>query len=302
MLQGYPFYGTGAIAPTVDNSTILDPILEASVTGITQRGKSKQVHIMGMSFNTDIPALGSRLELRVGNQPTPARVIDAFPQFDSNISTQLHQVLNYIDLGGIPVNEDEFIDIRMIDPGAAEIMSGVLWVEDHEPEIPIPKGQMVTLKFGGTNDCGTTLAVTGFDMDSRKLINERLYTPYDVEVRPEDQAIQAMIMRAEKDSMTLPPIGRMIYGKAPLQFTGQQYNSGQVIGKMMAVAATKVEIIMRLIESEGQNKAPSNAPQVAPASAPSVPGIVGAGTVTGAARASVSSGAFGGSPRSIFRG
>jgi hypothetical protein len=285
MLQGYPFYGTGAAAPTADNVTMLDPVLEASVTGITRRGAKGYVDVMGISLYCDAPALGSRAELRVGNQPTPARVIDIFPNNDADMVSDPSKIMAYQDLGGIRCAEDEVIDIRLYDPGAAEIFSGVLWVEDYEPEIPIPKGQIVTLRFGGTNDGTTGLIATGFDMDSRKLINERLYTPFELIVRPEEEAkiVQACILRAEKDVMTIPPGGRMVFKSAPLQFTGQAYNNGQVVGKVQVSAGTKVEIIMKCIESEGQVKASSSSPTVDTVKPNTgLPGIIAAANLVGA--------------------
>jgi len=249
MLQGYPFKGTGAATPTSSNATIYDPILEATCTTLTIRGKIGFVSLIGVSFGSDIPALGSRMQIKVGNDEPSYRFIDVFPTFDLDLVSEQIYVKNFIDLGGIHVSEDELIDIRLYDPGAAEVMSGVLWVEDFEPSIPIPKGRVTSIKCGGTNDGGTSLATTGFDMDSRKLSIHRLYTPFMVCGRPEDKICEVAILRAEKDVMTLPQMGCMVYPTAPIQFTGQQYNSGQVLGKLQVQAATKVEFIIYMIES-----------------------------------------------------
>lgn len=274
MLQGYPFQGTGAAAPTADNVTFYDPILGSDVSTLTIRGSKREQKVVGISFCSDAPALGSRLELRIGNQVTGDRVIDIFPTLDGDLATQPINLLNFIDLGGIPVQEMETIDIRLYDPGAAELMSGVLWFEDGEPTIPIPNGRIITLRFGGSNDCGTTLATTGFDMDSRKLINERLYTPYMVIVRPEDKVIEALLLKAGKDVMTLPPSGRMVYPSAPLQFTGAEYNSSYVVGYAEAQAATKFEAIVFCVESEGPRPASATAPAVTLSTASGIPGSV----------------------------
>lgn len=285
MLIGFPFYGTGAAAPTAHNATLKDPILESTITTLPIRGKLDYVDIMGVTLYCDAPALLTRMELRIGNQPTPSRVIDIFPNSDADMVTDPSKVNAYQDLGGIRIKENELIDIRLYDPGAAEIFAGVLWVEDYEPTIPIPNGQVVYLRFGGTNDGTTGLIATGFDMDSRKLINERLYTPYEVLVRPEEEAklAQVIILRAEKDAMTIPPGGKMTYKSAPLQFTGAQYNAGQVIGKIQDSAATKTEIIMKCIESEGATKASSNNPPIDPVKpASTMPGITTASQLVGA--------------------
>ena len=177
----------------------------------------------------------------------------------------------------------------MIDPGAAELFAGVLWVEDFEDEVPIPSGQMVTLKFGGANDVTTAIAATGFDMDSRKLINERIYTPYMVEVRPENTLMEGLWLQAGKNVMTLPQSGRMIYPSAPLQFKGQEYNSGFVVGKGIAQAAGKFEAIMYLIESEGQLEASKGSPQVEEATAPAIPGVFNVKSIFGRASSKVRS-------------
>ena len=274
MLQGYPFYGTGAATPTADNVTFYDPILGSDVTTLTIRGNKRDQRVLGISFCSDAPGLGSRLELRLGNQITGDKVIDIFPTLDGDLVTQPVNTLNFIDLGGIPLLEQETIDIRVIDPVAAELMSGVLWLEDGEPELKIPSGRIITLRFGGTNDAGTTLITTGFDMDARKLINERRYTPFAVIVRPEDKVIQALLLKAGKDVMTFPPSGRMNYKSAPLSFTGAEYNSGYVVGYVQVQAATKFEAIVFLTESEGERSAGPNAPATVPFTPSGIPGAV----------------------------
>lgn len=260
MLQGYPFFGTGAAAPTSDNVTFYDPILGADVSTLTIRGSKRQQKVLGISFVSDAPSLGSRLELRLGNQITEDRVIDVFPTLDGDLATQPVTLLNFQDLGGIPINEDETIDIRLFDPGAAELMAGVLWLEDGEPTRGIPPGRIITLLCGGTNDVTTDLAVTGFDMDSVKLVNEHLYTPFAVIVRPEDKILQALLLKAGKDSMTLPPSGKMVYPSMPLQFSGSQWNNGFVKGYAEAQAATKFEAIIFCTESASDKTPPANAP------------------------------------------
>lgn len=256
-----------------------DVYLEATITTVTIRGEKADVAIMGISFSTDAPALGSRVELRIGNQPVPAHVIDMLPILDSDLATEPVSVVNYQDLGGVHVNENELLDIRLYDPGAAELMSGVIWVEDFEPAMRIPEGKIITLKIGGTNDGGTSIAVTGADMDGRKLQDKAVYTPFKAVVRAEDKVVQYFSLRVGKEAMALPPHGTMIYPNAPLQFTGQQWNAGQVIGKLQVQAATKVECILYCTESFPTGPGPSEL-QV-PTSNMKVPGVVTLAEITG---------------------
>lgn len=250
MLFGLSFYGTGAAAPTAHNATMKDCVLEATVTTLAERGARKENRIMGISFSSDAPALGSKLELRIGNSPLPGHVHTVFPGQDADLVTEPNNLLNYYNLGGIPVNENELIDIRLYDPGAAELMAGVVWIEDGEPEIPIPNGRIIYLLIAtGANDGATTLSTTGFDMTTVKLQDNAIYTPFRAVVRPEDKVIQWCLIRAGKDAMALPPCGRMDFPTAPLQFTGRQFNSSQVIGKIQVQAATKAEILLGLVET-----------------------------------------------------
>lgn len=297
MLQGYPFYGTGAAAPTADNVTLLDPILRVSVDKLTQRGKEDKVAIAGISLVSDVPGFLSRAEVRVGNSLVDAHVIDVHPILDGNLPTIDPNQLNFIDLGGFVVKEDDYVDIRLVDPGASEKFAGVLWVEDFEPRGTIPSGRVVTLRFGGSNDGGTSLATTGFDMDSRKLQDDAVYTPYMVQVMPEDQLIQAAFLEANKDAMTLPPAGMMVYPHVPLQFTGKQWNNGQVIGKVQMVAAAKFHAILYLTESFPKGPGPGELESTTggialPGPMAGISGLVGGGAPS-KARPILSGGLFG---------
>ena len=85
--------------------------------------------------------------------------------------------------------------------------------------------------------------------------------------------------------MTFPPAGKMIYPAAPIQFTGLQYNSGDVIMKVQVAAGTKVDCRVWMIESpiQGQEASPT-APQVEPVTGAGVPGVVEAANLVSAAR------------------
>jgi hypothetical protein len=255
MLQGYAFYATGSA--TGATATIMDPILRATVTTVVIRGDNPYVKIMGISFNSDAPALGSYATVIVGNGEPAYRTVVIPPCLDADLATQPVSVPNYVDLGGYKVKEQETITIKVYDPGAAELTSGVLWVDDMEDTVGIPTGRIISLRCGGTNDGGTSIATTGFDMDSKTLEIGNLYTPYIVTSRPEDKVVQAAFLAAGKDAMTLPGSGTIVYPHAPLQFTGAQYNSGHVKGYLQVQAATKCEFFIHCIETPGPNPSPS---------------------------------------------
>lgn len=283
MLQGYPFWADAG-APTTP--TIFDPILEASTTTLTFRGTKRDVKVMGVSMSGDTPTFLNNLRLRVGNSTPDYRYYEIPSNgfdHDSVVAGIGLNDVNYIDLGGITVQEGEAITLSCVGTGA---FSGVLWVEDGEPgPIPIPNGNIVMLKLGGTNDAAAALSTTGGDMDTRKLENNRLYTPFMVQTAPEDDSIEIILLRAGKDSMTFPPAGKMIYPAAPIQFTGLQYNSGDVIMKVQVAAGTKVDCRVWMIESpiQGQEASPT-APQVEPVTGAGVPGVVEAANLVSAAR------------------
>lgn len=261
MWQGYPFKGTGAVSPGT-TATVYDPILRVAVTTITIRGTKRMVTVQGVSVASDAPGLGSNIRVKVGNSEPDYRYFDVPPSHDGDLATGPVHTANYHDMGGYEVHEMETISILIVDPGAAELVSGVLWVDDGEPYIPIPGGRIVVLKCGGTNDGGTSIAATGFDMDARKLENGNLYTVFKVITRPEDKVIEVALLAAGKEVMTLPPVGMMVYGNTPLQFTGAQYNAGQVVGYLQVQAATKAEFWIYLVEQMTRETTPSAPPIV----------------------------------------
>lgn len=276
MLQGYPFWADAG-APTTP--TIFDPILRAAVTTITFRGRSRGVKVMGISVSGDTPTFGNNIRLKVGNSAPDYRYYELPSNaFDHDGLSPATAMVNYWDLGGIEVQEGETITLSCggIGTGAGTgAFSGVLWVEDGEPNTGIPNGDVVEIRCGADNDAGTALSVTGFDIDGRKLENNRLYTPFMAEVSPEDDSVEIIIMAADKDAMTLPPVGRMVYPAAPLQFTGMQFNNGGVAGYVQVAAATKVDIRIWCIESAIPNLPSSpSAPALTQVSSYVIPGAI----------------------------
>jgi len=272
MLQGYPYQATGNSGTDV-TATIYDPVLLATTTTVTIRGENRKVKIVGISPYVDTAALGMFHRVIVGNSEPGYRTVDVFPMSEADTATA-PLINNFIDLGGYFVNEIETISITIVDAATAN-HSGILWVEDGEPTLPIPSGRIVTLENGGTNDATSTTvpAVTGFDKDSATLENGYTYTLFAACTRPEDKLVEGIVVKAGTQAACLPHHGWMFYPTAPLQFTGEQWNAGQVAGYIAVQAATKVETIMYLVETKGNSPSP-NAPPIM-AAPQSIPGAVG---------------------------
>jgi len=271
MFQGYPFWADAAGA-----CTIYDPILRAAVTTLPFRGKSRKQTLMGVSIACGTETFLNNVRILVGNGLPAYRYFEIDPSgFLHDVAAQSgSNILNYRDLGGQEIMEGETITITAVGTGT---FAGVLWVEDHEPTSKaIPDGNVVMLKCGGTTDAAVgTLSAVGFDMDARSLEQNRLYTVFAVDVLTEDEEIEALFLAAGKDVMTMPPIGRMVYPAAPLQFTGTQYNAGHVVGYVQCAAAGKIDVRIWMIESEapGGEQPVSALPLQSVQSAP-IPGIV----------------------------
>jgi len=252
MLQGYPALGdAGAM-------TVYDPILLAAVTTFTYRGSSRSIWVMGLSVGGDTPTLGNQIRFKCGNSTPDYRYVDIpTNRFDADNGLAVGEDLNFTDVGGIPVDELESFTLTAVGTGH---FCATIWIEDGEPVTPIPKGNIVCLHMGGTNDCGTTWATTGFDLDGRKLENKHTYTPFRCDTVPEDKVVQGLVMKAGKNAMTLPQVGTFTYPNAPLQFTGYEYNAGQVIGYAIVQAATKFNAYIYCTETvTNPSDAPSNA-------------------------------------------
>jgi len=82
-------------------------------------------------------------------------------------------------------------------------------------------------------------------------------------------------MAAGKDVMTFPPVGRMVYPTAPLQFSGTQYNAGHVVGYVQVAAAAKIDVRIWLIESAmPTGEQPVSAVPLQSVTSQNIPGVV----------------------------
>jgi hypothetical protein len=243
---------------------------------------------MGISVSGGTRTLANSVRVLVGNSLPQYRLITVpLSGFQHDLGGDQQIVsTNYFDLGGLEILEGETITISgQGKEGAAGTgtLAGVLWVEDLEPgPIKIPNGNIICLVHGGlaaSADCGTTLTNMSASLDSRDLENNRLYTPFMTMTDPEDDDIEALLFRAGKDVMTIPPAGRMVFPNAPIQFTGLEYNSGAVAMFGQTAGAAGYTVYMYCIESAiPAGPQPVNAPAVQPVSSPSIPGSI---SVTG---------------------
>lgn len=279
-LIGYPFYATGAAAGAT--ATILDPVLRTAVTTLSIRGAVRKCRIVGAVFSSDAPGLGSYATVYVGNDGITRYAFHLFPGSDGDLATEPVNLNSMSDLGGYEVNEQETISIIVYDPGAAELTSGVLYVEDSEPEIAMPTGRPVTLKFGGTNDAATTISTTGGDKPTTKLEETYNYAVIGAIVRPEDKVCQANILAdANGNSFTAPGSGKIVLPHPAFVFSGSQWNQGSVSQFLQVQAATKVETIFLLIEFPSNLTSGTEKPiAVQPVSFPGQPNIASIGATT----------------------
>ena len=281
MFLGYPFWSDAA-APTVP--TIYDPILGTAITTLTFRGTSRKQKLMGISIAAGTPTLCNSIRLRLGNSlPDYRRITVPAVAHDHNNPIGVQDLLtNYFDLGGLEVLEGEAIELSAqgLDGAAGTgAFSGVLWVDDLEPASPpIPNGNIICLRHGANAagaDANTTLTDITAGMDSKNLENNRLYTPYMVIVHCEDQLVEAILLKVGKDVMVMPPAGRMVYPRAPIQFTGLEYNSGAIAMFGQCSAAAGIHVYMYCIESAIPNgPQPVNAPALQQVQSTNIPGVI----------------------------
>ncbi len=245
MLRAAAFYGTGSAAGAA--ATIFDAITGATITQIPVAGDDRNVVIKGYCGFSDAPGLGSRIEILIGNNEGEYHRFQMDPMLDSDLVT--NPFTNpMIEAGDYVVGEQNTISVTLIDPGAAELMSGVIYYEDGEPTIPIPQGRIVTLRVGGTNDGGTTYTTTGATVQTtgRPLSVDSNYFVAGVMVRPEDKIAQVISLQTSNTGLVAvaPSAGIVWFPTCPLKFSGKE----TPVGKLQVQAATKIEVIWFLIE------------------------------------------------------
>lgn len=276
-ILGYPFY-KAAVAAAGSTATILDPVLRTAVTTLTIRGNSRVTRIHSVTLNSDAPGLGSYGTVRVGNDGIARYDFTILPSLDADLATQPVHLAAMNDLGGFEVSEQEQIVITLYDPGAAENMSGVLYIQDGEQPLPLKKGRPMTLFFPGTNDAATAISTTGGDKPSVKLEENYLYGVMGATVRPEDKVVEALVLAdGNGNTATFAGAGKVLFPEFAMVFTGAQWNQGTVSLFVQVQAATKVECNVLLIEMPGNIRTGIEKPiSVQPISFPGQPSLPGA--------------------------
>jgi len=288
MIRGYPFW-SDALAPTTP--TIYDPLLRNAITTLPFRGNSRKQKLMGISVAAGTRTLANSVRIKIGNSLPDYRYITVplnGHQHDLGGEAQVADV-NYFDLGGQEILEGEAISISgqgLEGAAGTGAMAGVLYVDDLEPEAPgIPDGNIVCLVHGalaGGGDAGNTLTDLTASLDGRNLENNRLYTVFQTVLEPEDQAIEACIFQCGNNTLSIP-VGKMVYPRAALQFSGLEYNSGNVAWWAQAAAAGGMICYMYCIESSiSGGPQPKNAPEVQSIQSLKIPGTTTVGELVGA--------------------
>jgi hypothetical protein len=211
----------------------------------------------------------------IGNDGVDRYVYDCFPNLDGDLATQPVLLNGMSDLGGFEVSENETIALIAYDPGAAEKVSAVLYVEDSEPVYDIVSGRPITLSFGGTNDAGTSIATTGGDKPTVKLEENYNYGVIGGKVRAEDKICEVnILLDGNGHSCTLPGMGKIVLPAFAFIFTGAQWNQGSVNQYLQAEAATKIETIYDIIEFTSSKATGTEKPiQTSPLSFPGQPAM-----------------------------
>ena len=288
MLMGYPFW-SDAGAPTTP--TIYDPILKTAVTTLTFRGKSRVQKLMGLSIACGTRTLGNSIRIKIGNSlPTYRRITIPGNGFQHDLGGEAQVAdVNYIDLGGLPIMEGEALELSAQGlEGAAGngAYAGVIWVDDLEPgSNSIPNGNIVCLVHGALaagGDAGVTLTDLSAVLDARLLENNRMYTPFMTILDPEDQAVEACMFTTSGGDVMTVPVGKMVYPRVAIQFTGLEYNSGAVAWHAQCAALAGMICYMYCIESAIPNgpQPTSSLPINGVASNP-IPGVVSMSQIVG---------------------
>lgn len=254
-LRGYPFYGTGAAsggAATVkDPSTSGNPTIteipippDASVGG--------KVRVKGVTLSSDALGLGIYARVIIGNSLATRYGYYIFPHLDADAASQPTS-LNTFEAFELEVGVKNSIGVTLYDPGAAALMSGVIWVDDGQPGIPIPDGQLITYRMGGTNDGSTTYSTTGADLvTTDKLDPDCDYYVVGARTTSEDKVLQEVTISGTSGRVAVAaPAGTIWYPEAMDRISG----AATPVGAIQVQAATKAQIIWYLVEVPRGNSA-----------------------------------------------
>ncbi len=277
-LVGYPFWVDAAGA-----CSIMHPLTKVTITTVPFEGDSAKQRLVGISTAGGTPTFLNNIRILVGNLPSNHYKEICPNAYDSDsVVAGASGVPNFVDLGGEEIYEGDTITLTAVGTGA---FSGVLWIDDLEEADPgIPDGNFMMLKCGGSNDAANAVSVTGGDLDARKLENTRKYTLFRSEVYVEDQILEMVILQCGKRTLALPQ-GKMLFDRARFEFTGLEWNNGQVLIYVQVAAATKVDIRLFLIESQVKGTTESkNAPPIVGITSYVPPGITGIAHIIGAGK------------------
>lgn len=265
--RGYPFWVDAAGAVT-----ILNPLTKVAITTLPFEGKSTKQRLMGISVSGGTPTFLNNIRVLIGNSLPSYRYIEITPNaFDSDsLVGPLLGGVNYVDLGGQEIQEGDTLTITAVGTGA---FSGILHVDDLEGSDPrTPQGNYVMLKCGGTNDGAAAISAAGGDLDARKLENTRKYSLFKTELMVEDQIFEICIVQVGSRTVAVP-IGTMQWKRAPITFSGLEWNNGQVIIYVQVAAATKIDLRLHTIESQLEGAAKTeNAPGITQITSDDIPG------------------------------
>lgn len=226
MLKGLPFYGTGGATMPGTLATIIDLTINATaVTKLPQAGFARKVAIRGCTLIADATTKNIWAELQIGQGGDSHKILIP-PTADADTIAADRGMNPWYPLGDFIAQENEDLAIYLYDAGASAKMSGVLWYDDLEPEVEIPKGRIVTMKFPKT--VADVVAASNYNTGQGageplyKFNPKCHYYVVGVEVRPEDKVVQALGLHASGRGVVAvaPGKGRLFYPSVPLEFDG----------------------------------------------------------------------------------
>jgi len=241
MLRGIPFYGTAT--GTSLTVTWFDPILGASVSKIPKSGAKEGVAIRGVTFLSDTPAMGHYIELTIGQEPDYHK-IPIYARGDADSPTAGPWLAPFQPLGDFSAKENFDLTGTAACPASAENVAGVLWYDDMEPELLIPRGRLVGLRYPGAADA--TASYASYGTLARKLDTDSIYYIAGVEVHPEDAVVQVLALHSSDEGLAAvaPPRGLMWFPSCPLKFDGL----ATLVQKAQVQAVTKVDVVWWAVE------------------------------------------------------